>query len=447
MSLSNPTREFLLENFTKPRLQDHCRQLGITRGLHVTKEELIRLILDKHEATNSSSVLDSEDTSMNVLNNQIQSLISEFRDIKEKLAMKDIEIDDLYSKVRIANETINHLQDKIVTLENRIGEESDQGREGDTNSGSPETPRTPKHTLLLGDENLSYVKPSDLGKQCSIRTISDADIHVFRAWISKKLTWTPSDCICYVGKADLLDNTTPAVILDNLSLLISDLKNVNPDMVISICKLVPMLSPDDIQARVNELNDELVKWGQMNSINVISSDLPFKLANGEIDDMCYETEDSIPGPRLNRLGVVRLLDTITKLCQNFNLCDDWSKTRRCHSFLDSSFLGNQNRASGHSNDNRHRYQSDWGNRQFSVLEPFRNRNTPHSQPTRNMSNRDGYRNNDHDRRNFNTGNRGCYNCGEFNHHYSMCRYDHQIRCGFCSGFGHKSRLCNRYNHH
>ena len=40
---------------------------------------------------------------------------------------------------------------------------------------------------------------------------------------------------------------------------------------------------------------------------------------------------------------------------------------------------------------------------------------------------------------------GCFNCGEFNHRRSTCRYDHKIRCEICHALGHKSRLCNYYN--
>ena len=43
--------------------------------------------------------------------------------------------------------------------------------------------------------------------------------------------------------------------------------------------------------------------------------------------------------------------------------------------------------------------------------------------------------------------RGCYNCGEFNHHSSNCRYDHKIRCNVCSALGHKSRLWMHYSNY
>ncbi len=35
---------------------------------------------------------------------------------------------------------------------------------------------------------------------------------------------------------------------------------------------------------------------------------------------------------------------------------------------------------------------------------------------------------------------GCYNCGEYTHHQSRCRYDHRIKCGYSHSCGHRSRL-------
>ena len=55
----------------------------------------------------------------------------------------------------------------------------------------------------------------------------------------------------------------------------------------------------------------------------------------------------------------------------------------------------------------------------------------------------------YDHRNRTTGNRnrmGCYNCGEFNHVRSNCRYDHKIKCNICHEYGHKSKLCSN-NHY
>lgn len=40
---------------------------------------------------------------------------------------------------------------------------------------------------------------------------------------------------------------------------------------------------------------------------------------------------------------------------------------------------------------------------------------------------------------------GCYNCGEFNHVQSNCRFDHKLLCSNCHSRGHKSRLCQYYS--
>lgn len=39
---------------------------------------------------------------------------------------------------------------------------------------------------------------------------------------------------------------------------------------------------------------------------------------------------------------------------------------------------------------------------------------------------------------------GCFNCGEFNHVQTNCRFDHKVLCTICQRVGHKSRLCGYY---
>ena len=41
--------------------------------------------------------------------------------------------------------------------------------------------------------------------------------------------------------------------------------------------------------------------------------------------------------------------------------------------------------------------------------------------------------------------RGCFNCGEFNHHQATCRFDYKMTCGLCPQLGHKQKLCQYYN--
>lgn len=44
------------------------------------------------------------------------------------------------------------------------------------------------------------------------------------------------------------------------------------------------------------------------------------------------------------------------------------------------------------------------------------------------------------------GRRGCYNCGEENHHQASCKFDHRLQCHCCNKLGHKQRMCTSYNY-
>ena len=64
---------------------------------------------------------------------------------------------------------------------------------------------------------------------------------------------------------DIINNATPTQMMNNLGLVISDLKSMKQDMNISVCKLVP--SPrDDLRPTINELNDKLKNLSSMKSV-------------------------------------------------------------------------------------------------------------------------------------------------------------------------------------
>jgi len=254
MSLQNPTRSYLNENFTKPQLQKHCRELGLTK-IWVNKEQLIDMIMEKHQLSlNDTS---GEETQEGVSNSSLQGIISDIVEIKEKLAVKDVEIDDLYGKLNVANVTIGRLQDRVSSLEDQIrrGQHSNSDEQPTVNHQPPI-----RTTLLLGDTNLSHITSKDLSKECSVRTIKDANIDLLRSWVNEQLDWNPSRCILYGGIFDIQENVTPSQFIDNLSMLVSDLKGKNPEMDIHVCQLVPTLQSDELQAMINEFNDELMKW-------------------------------------------------------------------------------------------------------------------------------------------------------------------------------------------
>ena len=62
----------------------------------------------------------------------------------------------------------------------------------------------------------------------------------------------------------------------------------------------------ELQAKINEFNDELMKWSETtNGVNVIPTNLPFKLGTEEIDDICFNVNEECSDLLLNRLRAIR----------------------------------------------------------------------------------------------------------------------------------------------
>ena len=132
------------------------------------------------------------------------------------------------------------------------------------------------------------------------------------------------------GTHDLLEGETPSAILDSLGSLITDLKQVNEGMNISVCQLGPTLRSMEYEESLNYLNDQLESWCTDNGVNLIKSELSFKLGTGETDDVCYNIGGEDSGIFLNRLRAGRLLTAISKQCEKFSLCENWEEAKRSH---------------------------------------------------------------------------------------------------------------------
>lgn len=223
-------------------------------------------------------------------------------------------------EVRLTTNTITNLSDRISNLERKVSEnahtnntsEAGQAQHTETKQTDP-SPRINKH-LILGDINLSNIQVLDLSESWSIRTLTEANYDLMSCWVKEKLSWTPATCIIYAGLLDILEGSDYSTTLDNLGALISELKVKNESMDIYVSQLVPSLQSNTLQAKINDYNEHLQKWGSENGISIIKPDPVFRLGNGDIDEACYYAHGEHQGSILIRLGATRLLRAMADQC-------------------------------------------------------------------------------------------------------------------------------------
>ena len=328
VSLENPTHEYLLRNFNKLQLQKHCRDIGITK-VWVTKEKLVELIMEKHRSTrpDTSENHPQENQNTEISTSEIMNMITELR---ERLNIRDVEVDELNELLKAANVMINKLNDRVSSLEDQVKllqENSSQGTtaaEGSQERLTLSQSAVPKGTLLLGDSNLAAIKTSDLATGCTIRTIRGANTDLINCWVSEKLQWAPNGCVLYCGLQDIYEDIATIDIFDKLGSLITSLKQINDNMQIYICELAPAVNAEKYDDPINNFNNHLINWSVSNGVSVIKSNLKFRLGTGEVDNLCFNTGISEQEENfLNRYGVIRLLDAIKKQCTVFQLSENW----------------------------------------------------------------------------------------------------------------------------
>jgi len=456
-SLENPTWEYLHSNFKKTDLQKRCRELGFNK-IWVTKEKLVDMIMSKHDSPSNDN--NEQQRQMGDADSPLQKIISDIIELKGKVSIKDVMIEELNDMLKTAYVTINKLSDRVTALEDEVRrskEVSSNSAPGQdrapTNSVSNTRPPCEK-TLLLGDTNLSYVRAADLGEDCFIRTIKEANVDLLKCWVEEKLNWSPTRCILYCGLQDILEDASPTTILDNVGMLISILKQRCDNMEFYICQLVPTLKEGNLNDKILSFNEQLMDWSHSNGVSIIKTDLPFRLGTGDLDELCFDVQDGeeFSGVLLNRLGAIRLLSTIKKQCPHFKLCHDWNSAKRYYTKFNN---GDNNNTGGGKAPTRLRINdlSMTDNREMRCWSDY-NRTSQIKQNIHNTKFSSNWQNEKQDhlhRPHFNRRAlsnekraRGCHNCGEYNHHQSSCRYDHKIRCALCHSLGHKSKLCLQY---
>ena len=462
VTLENPTRELLNDNYKKTDLQKICREMGFTKVWY-TKDRLIDLILEKFRTVQTS---DSE----NIVRDQEltpQETKKGMEELRERINIRDLDIDELNELVKTANITINKLNDRVSSLEEQVRLLQEICKTKQTTPTIPDVSNTsplPEGSLLLGDTNLSPVRRSDLHQQCSVRTIKGANIDLINCWVKEKLHLTPKACILYCGVQDIFDGSELEVIYDGIGSLIANLKQANESMEIFLCELAPVPQVQEFDEKINNFNQQLPTWCETNGIKVIKTNLQYRLGTGDVDQMCYDGTQMIEGKFFNRYGTIRLLNIIANQCPFFKLNEDWNNimsqyvpipatSQRPSSYKEKLQKGIPRRNQSSTVNNyqpnypRRRFQQDAGrNRNHERLQHIPQANTPRQALQTRRPSAGGQAYHLH-----HPSNRGqeyqshlqpCYNCGETNHSLSLCHYNFRIKCNNCHKFGHKTRLCH-----
>ena len=56
-------------------------------------------------------------------------------------------------------------------------------------------------------------------------------------------------------------------------------------MNIYVCQIVPVPVSQDIQDKMREYNEQLLKWGETNDIRIVKTPPVFMLGTGNVDEM------------------------------------------------------------------------------------------------------------------------------------------------------------------
>ena len=425
--MENPTREFLHENFTVLELRKHCRHLGLTK-VWVNKDTLCDMILRSTRSMTNEHTPDNQDQPQIAL---LEIIRSELDFLKENMSRKDSEIDELNEMLKKAHVTINRLNDRITALEDQVGHQNVE----------IERPAE-ERTLLLGDDNLMEVRITDLDENCSIKSIKDVDFDLMKCWVNEKLDMIPTKCIIYCGLNDLRENENICSVLDSLGSLISELKDKNEEIEIFVSELAPSLN-ESFNSKINHFNEKLNQWSLVNGVKVMKMNLSFMLGTGEIDEMCFESENEKAGMILNRYGALRLLSVIHKQCnclkakENIEAGGSYIHPRN-FSAMDRNIFSRRrppiNRLELQNFEQRKMRPKNYhyGRQEYPEPQTFGSQYYKRTSPS-SITRTNDWRQ------------KGCFNCGEYNHRQANCRYDHRIRCNYCFKFGHKNKMCTTQN--
>ena len=312
------------------------------------------------------------------------------------------ELSKCQQELSIARQNEQLLLEKITVLENRVQMNQTKSNED---------------VYMVGSSILREVKQTDIVSG-TVRSISGGKISDIKADLNS-VKFNPKTIITYVGGNDLIDeNKTVESVSRDHGLMLIDAKSRFPNADIIDSGLVPRTEIEETRIKVKDFNQVTKEWCNANSIKYIENEDCFELKSGDIDISCHNMSERNPAVHLNRRGTIRLLENISKHIPHLKLSQSLHKplvqNRENHkkSYAQIMSRGNHLWKKGSTQDVNHQTEHYYHDCRKSGSSDVSNR-----------------------RRCYN------YNCGDFNHNRSTCKYDQKLRCKSCFEYGHKQKFC------
>ena len=333
----------------------------------------------------------------------LQNKLSETETIQQKLRADN---DDLKEKVEHQDGLIKELKAKLDshTVSSTPSRSTPETTQHTTRMSSvPET--TPGSApspscVLIGDSIIKDINPKGL-HNTEVVCMRGKKIQDVKAKLEDMEVNDVTAIMIHAGTNDCANTDSDVdTAADTYRDMIDDLNSRNPDAAKIISSIAPRSDKAENQTRVNGLNKKLkgIAESRKNCI-FVDNDNSFIMKDGSIDSA------SLNGSKLHLSSV-----GTKKLLSNLN---------SVHTIIRPK----QKEGNARSRKEPHNAPAATGG------------SSQRSRDTRRHTRSNGPR---HVR----TQRRGCYNCGELNHHRKDCGYSKPIQCFSCDGFGHKRNSCN-----
>jgi hypothetical protein len=262
--------------------------------------------------------------------------------------------------------------------------------------------------LLIGDSVLNDID-SDKLINTHVDCLQNGSVEDVLQHLNENKDCYSEVTVC-VGSVDCADDEA---VSENLIESYKEVIKVAKDMVpqvtnIKIASIPPNVTSKLCEERVDDFNTRLASIASNTGVKFVNNDAIFKLSDGSPNDGCV----SGIGRNLTHSGTNRLARNLMLHVKQAH------KDDVCRKIQEARVLR------PHQRDQHNGWVQAARRKRHPVSY---DRPTP-SKSYSSMTSES---------------NRGCWNCGEYNHHANTCRHGKRIVCHQCESPGHKAKFCSR----